>query len=81
MPPAPSAQKMMAENNLSADQVAGSGKRGQVLKEDVINAIASGATSSSSAPSAAPVARGPVAAQDEIREERDNRESQPQVHA
>ncbi len=61
---------MMAENNLSADQVAGSGKRGQVLKEDVINAIASGATSSSSAPSAAPVARGPVAAQDEIREER-----------
>ena len=70
MPPAPSAQKMMAENNLSADQVAGSGKRGQVLKEDVINAIASGATSSSSAPSAAPVARGPVAAQDEIREER-----------
>ena len=70
MPPAPSAQKMMAENNLSADQVAGSGKRGQVLKEDVINAIASGATSSSAAPSAAPVARGPVAAQDEIREER-----------
>lgn len=55
MPPAPSAQKMMAENNLSADQVAGSGKRGQVLKEDVINAIASGATSSSSAPSAAPL--------------------------
>ncbi len=70
MPPAPSAQKMMAENNLSADKVAGSGKRGQVLKEDVINAIASGATSSSAAPSAAPVARGPVAAQDEIREER-----------
>ncbi|GAB2186175.1 2-oxoglutarate dehydrogenase complex dihydrolipoyllysine-residue succinyltransferase [Roseibium sp. LAB1] len=70
MPPAPSAQKMMAENNLSADQVAGSGKRGQVLKEDVINAIASGATSSAAAPSATPVARGPVAAQDEVREER-----------
>ncbi|MET1413204.1 2-oxoglutarate dehydrogenase complex dihydrolipoyllysine-residue succinyltransferase [Roseibium sp. HPY-6] len=70
MPPAPSAQKMMAENNLSADQVAGSGKRGQVLKEDVIGAIASGATSASSAPAAAPVARGPVVAQDEMREER-----------
>jgi 2-oxoglutarate dehydrogenase E2 component (dihydrolipoamide succinyltransferase) len=70
MPPAPSAQKMMAENNLSADQVSGSGKRGQVLKEDVIDAIASGATSSGSAPSAAPAARGPVNAQDEIREER-----------
>ncbi|WP_306142510.1 2-oxoglutarate dehydrogenase complex dihydrolipoyllysine-residue succinyltransferase [Roseibium sp. MMSF_3412] len=70
MPPAPSAQKMMAENNLSADQVAGSGKRGQVLKEDVIGAIASGATAATSAPAAAPVARGPVVAQDEAREER-----------
>ncbi|WP_434054067.1 MAG: 2-oxoglutarate dehydrogenase complex dihydrolipoyllysine-residue succinyltransferase [Roseibium sp.] len=70
MPPAPSAQKMMAENNLSADQVAGSGKRGQVLKEDVIGAVASGAAAASSAPAAAPVARGPVAAQDEAREER-----------
>ncbi|MCK7613394.1 2-oxoglutarate dehydrogenase complex dihydrolipoyllysine-residue succinyltransferase [Roseibium sediminicola] len=69
MPPAPSAQKMMAENNLSADQVAGSGKRGQVLKEDVINAIASGATAAA-APAPAAVARGPVNAQDEVREER-----------
>ncbi|CTQ54570.1 Dihydrolipoyllysine-residue succinyltransferase component of 2-oxoglutarate dehydrogenase complex [Roseibium album] len=68
MPPAPSAQKMMAENNLSSGQVAGSGKRGQVLKGDVINAIASGATAASPAP--APVARGPVAAEDEVREER-----------
>ena len=70
MPPAPSAQKMMAENNLSSSQVAGSGKRGQVLKEDVINAIASGATASASAPAPAQVARGPVAAEDEVREER-----------
>ncbi|MCV0424488.1 MAG: 2-oxoglutarate dehydrogenase complex dihydrolipoyllysine-residue succinyltransferase [Roseibium sp.] len=70
MPPAPSAQKMMAENKLSSDQVAGSGKRGQVLKEDVINAIASGATASASAPAAAQIARGPVAAEDEVREER-----------
>jgi 2-oxoglutarate dehydrogenase E2 component (dihydrolipoamide succinyltransferase) len=35
-------QKMMAEKNLSADQVAGSGKRGQVLKGDVIAAAQSG---------------------------------------
>ncbi|QFT34725.1 2-oxoglutarate dehydrogenase complex dihydrolipoyllysine-residue succinyltransferase [Roseibium porphyridii] len=70
MPAAPSAQKMMAENNLSGDQVAGSGKRGQVLKEDVINAIASGATAAASAPAAAAIPRGPVAAQDETREER-----------
>jgi 2-oxoglutarate dehydrogenase E2 component (dihydrolipoamide succinyltransferase) len=68
MPPAPSAQKMMAENNLPSGQVAGSGKRGQVLKGDVINAIASGATAAAPAP--APVARGPVAAEDEVREER-----------
>ncbi|KZM50876.1 2-oxoglutarate dehydrogenase complex dihydrolipoyllysine-residue succinyltransferase [Labrenzia sp. OB1] len=70
MPPAPSAAKMMAENSLSADQLAGSGKRGQVLKGDVIGAIASGATASASAPAPAQVARGPVAAQDEAREER-----------
>ncbi|MES0883250.1 2-oxoglutarate dehydrogenase complex dihydrolipoyllysine-residue succinyltransferase [Roseibium sp. SCP14] len=69
MPPAPSAQKMMAEHNLAADQVAGSGKRGQVLKEDVINAIASGATAAA-APAPAQIARGPVAAEDEVREER-----------
>lgn len=68
MPPAPSAAKMMAESNLAADQVAGSGKRGQVLKGDVINAIASGATQSAAAPAA--VARGPVVADDEAREER-----------
>ncbi|MES0810238.1 2-oxoglutarate dehydrogenase complex dihydrolipoyllysine-residue succinyltransferase [Roseibium sp. SCPC15] len=70
MPPAPSAQKMMAEHNLAADQVAGSGKRGQVLKEDVINAIASGATASASAPAPTQIARAPVAAEDEVREER-----------
>ncbi|GAA0787687.1 2-oxoglutarate dehydrogenase complex dihydrolipoyllysine-residue succinyltransferase [Roseibium denhamense] len=70
MPPAPSAAKMMSENNLSSDQVAGSGKRGQVLKEDVINAIASGATAASSTQTSAPAARGPVAAEDEVREER-----------
>jgi 2-oxoglutarate dehydrogenase E2 component (dihydrolipoamide succinyltransferase) len=32
----PSAQKMLAENNINADQVSGSGKDGRVLKEDVI---------------------------------------------
>lgn len=68
MPPAPSASKMMAEKNLSADQVAGSGKRGQVLKGDVIAAVQSGI---SSTPAPAPaMARGPVAAEDEAREER-----------
>ncbi len=68
MPPAPSASKLLAENNLSADQVSGSGKRGQVLKGDVLDAIARGAPSQ---PAEAPaVARAPSAAQDEVREER-----------
>jgi 2-oxoglutarate dehydrogenase E2 component (dihydrolipoamide succinyltransferase) len=39
MPAAPSAQKMMSEKNVSADQVEGSGKRWQILKGDVIDAI------------------------------------------
>src|SRR5690606_33676640 len=42
MPPAPSAAKLLAENNLSADQISGSGKRGQVLKGDVLDAVAKG---------------------------------------
>ncbi|RVD48520.1 dihydrolipoamide succinyltransferase, partial [Mesorhizobium sp. M2D.F.Ca.ET.140.01.1.1] len=36
MPPAPAAAKLIAENNLSVDQLSGSGKRGQVLKGDVL---------------------------------------------
>lgn len=68
MPPAPAAAKMMADNNVAADQVAGSGKRGQVLKGDVINALASGATA---APAPVPaVARAPSPADDQSREER-----------
>jgi 2-oxoglutarate dehydrogenase E2 component (dihydrolipoamide succinyltransferase) len=49
MPPAPAAAKMMAETGVSVE--AGSGKRGQVLKEDVLAAIAN----------AVPVAPTPVA--------------------
>ena len=51
MQPAPAASKLLAENNLSADQVDGSGKRGQVLKGDVLDAIAKGV---SAAPAPAP---------------------------
>lgn len=59
MPPAPSAGKMMAENNLSADQVDGSGKRGQVLKEDVMTALDEGIANAVSAAPAAPAAPAP----------------------
>jgi 2-oxoglutarate dehydrogenase E2 component (dihydrolipoamide succinyltransferase) len=68
MPPAPSAAKMMAEKGVSADQVDGSGKRGQILKEDVMAAIAKG----TSAPAAETpkAARAPSPAEDGEREER-----------
>jgi len=49
MPPAPAAAKLLAENNLSAGDVDGSGKRGQVLKGDVIAAVAKGITAASAA--------------------------------
>jgi 2-oxoglutarate dehydrogenase E2 component (dihydrolipoamide succinyltransferase) len=40
MPPAPAAAKMAAEDKIDLAAVAGSGKRGQVLKGDVIAAVA-----------------------------------------
>lgn len=67
MPAAPAASKMMAENNISSDQVDGSGKRGQVLKGDVISALEKGV--SAPAPVAA-VPRAAVSENDEPREER-----------
>ena len=63
MPPAPSAAKMMAETGVSVD--VGSGKRGQVLKEDVIRAMSAPApVVTAAAPRAA------SAADDASREER-----------
>ncbi len=56
MPPAPAARKMMAEGGLSADDVAGSGKRGQILKQDVIAATAGKAAAPSAAQALAPAA-------------------------
>ncbi|MDO8713079.1 MAG: 2-oxoglutarate dehydrogenase complex dihydrolipoyllysine-residue succinyltransferase [Polynucleobacter sp.] len=44
-PAAPSAAKILAENNISAGQVAGSGRDGRVTKGDALNAVAGGATS------------------------------------
>jgi 2-oxoglutarate dehydrogenase E2 component (dihydrolipoamide succinyltransferase) len=38
MPPAPSARKMMEERDLSPDDIQGTGRRGQILKEDVVAA-------------------------------------------
>ncbi len=56
---APSAEKLMAEHNMSADQVTGTGRDGRVMKEDVQAAIAN-PSAASVVPAAAPAA--PVAA-------------------
>ncbi|MFD1911779.1 2-oxoglutarate dehydrogenase complex dihydrolipoyllysine-residue succinyltransferase [Halodurantibacterium flavum] len=63
---APSAKKLMAENNLSRDAVSGSGRDGRIMKEDVQKALA--AASAPAAASSAP--RAPVPADDAAREER-----------
>jgi 2-oxoglutarate dehydrogenase E2 component (dihydrolipoamide succinyltransferase) len=67
MPPAPAAAKLMTERNVSPEDVSGSGKRGQVLKGDVLAALDSVAKP---APAAPPQARAPSAPSDEAREER-----------
>ncbi|MCK4713478.1 MAG: 2-oxoglutarate dehydrogenase complex dihydrolipoyllysine-residue succinyltransferase [Marinosulfonomonas sp.] len=61
---APSANKLMAEKGLSADQITGTGRDGRIMKEDV-QAVA--------APAPVPAAatpRAPTAADDASREER-----------
>ncbi len=54
----PAAAKLMADHNLPAGSVAGSGKDGRVTKGDVLGAVAAGA----SAPVAAPAVQAPVPA-------------------
>lgn len=67
MPPSPAAAKTAADNQVKVQDVAGSGKRGQVLKEDVLSYMAS--PSSSPAPLVVGVG-APVAADDASRQER-----------
>ncbi|WP_105422621.1 2-oxoglutarate dehydrogenase complex dihydrolipoyllysine-residue succinyltransferase [Neorhizobium sp. T25_27] len=70
MPPAPAAAKIAADNNISTADIDGSGKRGQVLKGDVIAAVAKGISAPAQAP-AAPAAPRPVSSADDAsREER-----------
>ena len=49
----PAAAKMLADNSMSADQVAGTGKDGRVTKGDVINALSKPAPAVAPAPAAA----------------------------
>jgi 2-oxoglutarate dehydrogenase E2 component (dihydrolipoamide succinyltransferase) len=66
MPPAPSAAKIAADNAIDLSAIAGSGKRGQVLKGDVLAALA--------APPVQPApqmqVRAPAPTEDARREER-----------
>jgi 2-oxoglutarate dehydrogenase E2 component (dihydrolipoamide succinyltransferase) len=69
MPPAPSAAKIAAERGIDTGEIAGTGKRGQVLKGDVLAFT----PPSPSAPSREPgptQARAPSAPDDASREER-----------
>ncbi len=83
MPPAPSARKILEEKGIAAADVAGSGKRGQILKGDALAASAPAprapAALSTAAvaympppplPTAAPQMRTPAAPNDAAREER-----------
>ena len=68
---APSANKLMAEKGIDPAAVAGSGRDGRIMKEDVLKAALAPAPAAAAAPAAAPAApRAPVAAEDASREER-----------
>ena len=82
MPPSPSARKLLAESGLGPRDVQGSGRRGQVLKQDVLAKAANVTPIGEAAKAAsallarerkakAPAApRPPIAPEDEAREER-----------
>jgi 2-oxoglutarate dehydrogenase E2 component (dihydrolipoamide succinyltransferase) len=73
MPPAPSAAKMATEQGVDLAGVQGSGKRGQVLKGDVIDTLAKPPAPAPVAPPPAPAPqpmRAPSAPDDASREER-----------
>jgi 2-oxoglutarate dehydrogenase E2 component (dihydrolipoamide succinyltransferase) len=58
----PAAAKLMADNNLAAGSVAGTGKDGRVTKGDVLGAVAAAASRPAAPAPAAPVATAPSVA-------------------
>ena len=67
---APSAKKMMAENDLGDGDVQGTGKDGRVMKEDVLKALSTKSEAPAPAPAAKQAPRAPTAADQADREER-----------
>ncbi|MFM9848793.1 MAG: 2-oxoglutarate dehydrogenase complex dihydrolipoyllysine-residue succinyltransferase [Hyphomicrobiaceae bacterium] len=66
MPPSPSARKMMEESGIAVGDVQGSGRRGQVLKEDVATAVSARNAAPAASQGSAPVVSSiqvPVTAQ------------------
>jgi 2-oxoglutarate dehydrogenase E2 component (dihydrolipoamide succinyltransferase) len=55
MPPSPSARKMMEESGIAVGDVQGSGRRGQVLKEDVATAVSTRSSTAAASQSTTPV--------------------------
>jgi 2-oxoglutarate dehydrogenase E2 component (dihydrolipoamide succinyltransferase) len=64
---APSAKKLMAENNISSDQITGTGKEGRIMKGDVLKAVQSAVIRTTENSS---VSRTPSSIEDADREER-----------
>ncbi|MEZ5829340.1 MAG: 2-oxoglutarate dehydrogenase complex dihydrolipoyllysine-residue succinyltransferase [Hyphomicrobiales bacterium] len=70
MPPSPAARKLLAEAGLESTDIKGSGRRGQVLKDDVAAQAAEALLARARRPKPPSVPRAPVAPDDESREER-----------
>ena len=64
---APSAKKLMAENKISSDKIAGTGKDGRIMKNDVLKAVQSVAIEDTEKIS---TSRAPSSVEDADREER-----------
>ncbi len=69
MPPSPAARKLLVESDLGAGEVIGSGRRGQILKDDVVEATKTLRTLERKEKAPLPP-RAPVASGDAAREER-----------
>ena len=64
---APSAKKLMAENNISPNQITGTGKEGRIMKDDVLKVVQSAMIKKTEN---SPASRAPSAVEDADREER-----------